>query len=1044
MNDFNFRLDDKEEKDRTDLVCLDGEPAFRTLDYDCSGVFIGEVFTGLNGDVIVPGPDSEWTPGPCADTHIQCVETQEWTYGIDNTGTDYRWDAATYKVVLSDGSELFFEQTTASGGGWTPQMQEWGANIQTAADNAGLRWFVETRFRDPANPTSLVGGGGFPGPPSVPVSVALTNMLWRYVNIQICPGQPVPVSAEIVSHTGASSGSFPVDNQEAGVALTTDGAVLGPIRKLFVCQDCGDYPVWYLEDGVTEATAGQIPDCWEPCGTLSLIDAPPDRNCQFFFDLGCDDTGQSDPNNFVGQITRRATVCNGEQIGLEYYTEDPNDPTALVPYTLVGDFVDCDTGTPLELPTPPCDDFEYIGDVFTLENVTPGVTQTQYLMDNPRTDPVSLQDSLDEISQWTIGADGVPTPVDNGTLTVGPAAWPNLHVDEADNTTSLDSQILEGFIVTEEQLMFRYAGASEGYQAVWLDACCGTGSKSKIYERSINIGGPGTQGDAFGIIPAGIHAITVINLDLNGINSAATFQVSPDGGVTWAGRAPTLSTTKPVETCHAALKCIPSGLIIDALTGETLTDVSPCAIGCVTTATVASAAQDLPMAVCGEDLAQIGAVLPYLRPTDSGTVSALAISETGTVAPIVDSGLANGIFPKNFVGTNYTQNQPDSGNSVFTGWDFQMAEGCGVGVEVQVTVELTPITDSEGAVAQGGDFDGGFLVADESGTAITPTATTGTGGSFGTLSTFAWQPLGVLKTMTATVPVPDGDSVVSLILGLQDVTNSGNTSTLFDEAVIESVSFEVIAGDFSSCPEPEMALSTTGCNDDRRDQELADIKVLLSQILEALAGDDECPCVAPIATNRCMGYGYGVAGYLESTTDAQAIVNYNDHNDTAAGSVDITNINDAVVRYRGEVNVDGTAYPWSTTVAAVPGGPTPSTVYEYAVVAAMNAVVPVGSGVQFVHGSTNSNQGNPAIGVEYPDGVDAGYWSEQGYTDGAGGTVWSNVTNWLSSTLAGDTYGLPYTGVDPGVFTNTGDSPAGGCEIINGPSSDPLNPDPAV
>jgi hypothetical protein len=131
--------------------------------------------------------------GECAVTEF-CVESQEWTYGIDNTGTNFRWPSACYKLTLSDGSTIEWEQTTAANGGWTPQMEEWGQNIQAAADAAGIAWFVETRFRDPANPANLAGGGGFAGPPSLAVSNALTNMLWRYVNIQICPGQPVPIA----------------------------------------------------------------------------------------------------------------------------------------------------------------------------------------------------------------------------------------------------------------------------------------------------------------------------------------------------------------------------------------------------------------------------------------------------------------------------------------------------------------------------------------------------------------------------------------------------------------------------------------------------------------------------------------------------------------------------------------------------------------------------------------------------------------------------------------------------------------------------------
>lgn len=242
----------------------------------------------------------------------------------------------------------------------------------------------------------------------------------------------------------------------------------------------------------------------------------------------------------------------------------------------------------------------------------------------------------------------------------------------------------------------------------------------------------------------------------------------------------------------------------------------------------------------------------------------------------------------------------------------------------------------------------------------------------------------------------------------------------------------------------QIATADVECSKPNCAEPASETESLLAQILEALTGDGECPCIDPVADKRCMGYGTGVAGYLASSNEAESISNYNDHNDTAPGSVDIVNIADAVVWFRGEVVVDGTAYPWSTSVAALAGGGTPSTTYEYAVVTAMNTATPASTGVQFVHGSTNPAQGNAAIGVEYPDGTQAGFWSEQGYTDGAGGVVWSRVTNWTSSTLGGDTYAEPFIGTDPGVFTNSGDSLQGGCEDIAGPSADVFNPDPAI
>ena len=300
----------------------------------------------------------------CPDYQTECYESREWTYSIDNAGTTYDWPNAEYQLTLSDGSTINWVQTAASNGGWTQQLTEWANNLQASADAAGLQWFVEPRAVNNPNPSDISGNygstpTGLPGAPSIPVAEYLVanGMIARYLNIQICPGQPVPVSGTVISHEDSPRFGSTYDNGgRIGAALTTAGAILGPISKFKVCVECGESDdLWYIFDkdidGYREATAGEIPNCWEPCGTLSLTDAPPDRDCEFFIDLACDDNGDNaNQAGFTNQITRRATVCNGEQISLEYFEEDPDDPAALVPYTLVGDFVDCTTGEIIPLP----------------------------------------------------------------------------------------------------------------------------------------------------------------------------------------------------------------------------------------------------------------------------------------------------------------------------------------------------------------------------------------------------------------------------------------------------------------------------------------------------------------------------------------------------------------------------------------------------------------------------------------------------------------------------------------------------------------------
>ena len=547
---------------------------------------LGPYDTGTTNESDALGPFEK-----CECMPVDCVESQEWTYGIDNTGTTHQWADADYKITLSDGSTLQWNQSAASVPGWTAQLTEWAANIQAAATAAGLAWFVEPRAVNNVIPTDISGDygttpTGLPGAPSIPVAQALIDggMAARYVNIQICPGNPVPVSAEVVAVN--DPGASTLDRDE-GYPLTTAGAVLGPKQQFFVCRCCGQEGTWFLADGITKAEAGQIPNCFEPCGTLAGLDAPPDRDCTFQTLIACDNNNSELTTDFTNTITRRATVCNGEQIAVDYFQEDPNDNSALIEYTLVGDFVDCATGLPVPLPIPPCDDFASLGNLYTLENVTAGLNSIDVDLDNAGEPDVSLDAALAEIATWDIGPDGVPDPTNSGTVTAT-GIFPDLNVNDANNTPTLqDVQVVSGYVIVDKPTVIRYGGTAEGYQGVYIDACCATGTKTLIYERSINVGGPGLQGDAFGLLPTGIHAISVINLDVNGTNSSATFQSSDDGGTTWATFAPVVSTSKPCEVCIPAIKCIPNGSILNALTLDVI-DIDTtysCPIDCEPTAT---------------------------------------------------------------------------------------------------------------------------------------------------------------------------------------------------------------------------------------------------------------------------------------------------------------------------------------------------------------------------------------------------------------------------------------------------------------------------
>lgn len=512
---------------------------------------------------LVDGSDAN----QCEDRSTECVESQEWTYGLDNTGTTFT-DTASYELTLSDGSVLEFDQTPT--GGWSQQLTLWAANIQAAANAAGLQWFVEPRFIDTYNPSNLDGtingpGGtpsGLPGAPSLPVALALhPAMAWRYINFQIAPGQPVPVDAKRIISTTYGDTPF---------TLTTAGAVLGPISKFQRCVSCGEEPTWYLQDGVTLADPGEIPEFWQPCGTLALIPPPPDRDCEFLISVACDNNNSANTVDFTNTITRRATVCSGEQIAVDFFQADPLDPGALVPYTIVGDFVDCATGVPIEEPEAPCEDFA-LTKAFRLTGINGQLRSRQWHDTNPSTGTGS---GLAEGQAHRNAHDFSLVPDSDINVT-------SLVLDDIDNTAAeLDIQVIDGFIKLDQPVLARYTSSSEGYWAVELGAC--GGPMTDLAES----GGFFNGREMVFPLPKGVHQIRLWNIDSGGSNSAATFGYSTDGGATWINdNTPPgieLSTQQPTEECLTVKVCKDTGLLFDLLTGEALleSELTSCPCTC--------------------------------------------------------------------------------------------------------------------------------------------------------------------------------------------------------------------------------------------------------------------------------------------------------------------------------------------------------------------------------------------------------------------------------------------------------------------------------
>ena len=514
------------------------------------------------------GDTVEW--GSCS-IETECVESLEYTYGLDNTGTTYG-DTASYEITLSDGQVLTFDQTPT--GGWAAQLTQWASAIQSAADTMGLVWFVEPRFVDNPNPSNIDGtingpGGtpsGLPGAPSVRIAELLfqSGMFWRYVNFQICPGQPVPVDAKRVASTTYGDDDF---------ILNTAGPIKGVINKFYVCRECGKEPIWYLADNVTLAAAGQIPDCYSPCGLLELQAPPPGSDCQFEFDTACDDMGATDPALFKNLITRRVTYCDGEKVSQEFFEPDPSDPSALLPYTLVGQYVDCDSGEAIPVPPPVCSDFVVVGNLWRIKDTAVIGAEVDWWAppsfpggsNAAPNDLVSNIFTVDTAANTLVHVNGAPdVTYTSDTFTVDTLSNDFLGFVGAANTaetTGVDQFRIRGYIVIKCPAIIRDSspsGRTGEFGGIWIDECC----KGKLSPLNENTAISLTPGKTFeGVeLPQGIHYIEAVISDASSYADLGV-EVSFDGGATYApldGYA-----NKPSYECFPVIKCKDSGSLLN-------------------------------------------------------------------------------------------------------------------------------------------------------------------------------------------------------------------------------------------------------------------------------------------------------------------------------------------------------------------------------------------------------------------------------------------------------------------------------------------------
>lgn len=495
-------------------------------------------YTDAAGNALTIPAGDDVVAGPCPDTTSECVKWSKMVTGIDNTGTSYTEDN-TIEVTMSDGSTFTFNQPPVAG--WTAQLASWVASMQAAMpDNV-----VETRYFPNGYPPD-----GLLAPDS---DVFFTQMFARYVNITGVPGGAVPVDAVIIASSNPA---------RVGTHLALEYFITQE-RRGYVCRACGGGEVLYYTDG-TEVPAADIPlkyfSCSEP------IPSAPVQTCNSVADTGCDDTGSSDPGDFV-PVTRVTTFCEGLLPSVAYYVEDPGDPTALVEYTLVGSFVDCATGAPAPTPAPPCETQEYVGLLYRVSG-TNGVRASLW---GPAVDGGNAAPHGDVAGIFTdefTHVNGAP----DGTQVFGSFTFTDSSVGGVSGNGQ-DQVLATAWVYLPEAALLRDVNSNTGERfRVWLDGEAiyqtPTGDDTPLAGVPASAGGNGWPAQA---APCGVHRLTVQMSDTSAF-AGMQLQWSFDDGATWANvPAANLFTGLPTTECVPVLRCEDTGALISATDGSGVT-----------------------------------------------------------------------------------------------------------------------------------------------------------------------------------------------------------------------------------------------------------------------------------------------------------------------------------------------------------------------------------------------------------------------------------------------------------------------------------------
>ena len=237
--------------------------------------------------------------------------------GLDNTFTNFKHTSQQYTVTFSNGDVDTFGVASATS--WSDQVQQMANGLGSI-----MPWAVDVDSYCNVLPN---GCGGLQAP-----VVALNQMIARYVGFMACPADKVPVSITYVSDQSEKPKDLIVQYVET------------PIIWLDRCFTCGVGETFYLRGTAEEYT----PICAVPCS--HIYPEVPLAACSSSFQSGCDNLGNEDQSDNVA-ITAVYQDC-GNGVEISYMIDDGEG--GLIPYELIGQFVDCDSGEVVPDPETEC------------------------------------------------------------------------------------------------------------------------------------------------------------------------------------------------------------------------------------------------------------------------------------------------------------------------------------------------------------------------------------------------------------------------------------------------------------------------------------------------------------------------------------------------------------------------------------------------------------------------------------------------------------------------------------------------------------------